>query len=75
MQRSSPQIHDVTDHADVLRALLVERYSRWVPTPTREAQADLDSSPATRDGLPFEPVRAPRPRRGRPKPANTRRTS
>ena len=42
-------------HEELVRALIVERFSRWTP-PADSADPDgLAAYPAVRDGMPFQP--------------------
>lgn len=52
-----PATHDspASRHADLVRALIVERFSRWTPHVDRGDSDGLTAYPAVRDGMPFQP--------------------
>lgn len=55
-------------HEELIRALTVERFTRWKPSPSANDRTEAQACPSVRDGLPFEPiartVRARKYRRG-----------
>lgn len=54
----------MTQYDELVRSLLVERFSRWQPRPSINDRSELASNPAVGDGLPFEPINQ-NPRHGR----------
>lgn len=41
---------------ELIRSLLVERFSKWGPGPPNNDRAEVATYPTVRDGLPFEPI-------------------
>ena len=60
-------------HEELVRTLVVERFTRWLPGPSINDRSDLTATPTTRAGMPFEaiPHETRRPRRPRPVPRRT----
>ncbi len=48
--------HATSDQDDLVRALTVERFTRWKPSPSTNDQTEMVACPAVRDGLPFQPI-------------------
>ena len=51
-------------HEELVRALIVERFSRWTPPADRGRPRRVAAYPAVREGMPFQPN--PRNVRSRP---------
>jgi hypothetical protein len=61
---------------ELVRSLLVERFSKWGPGPPNNDRAEMVAYPTVRDGLPFEPItRSVRARKYRPNANASRRSS
>jgi len=65
-----------SDRDDLVRALTVERFTRWIPSTSTQDRADTEACPTVRDGWPFEPsarsVRARKYRRNTAVPRRNR---
>ena len=65
----------MTQYEELVRSLLVERFSRWQPRPSINDRSEHVSSPTVGDGLPFGPINQ-NPRHWRtPSSRNTTRRS
>ena len=61
---------------ELIRSLLVERFSKWGPGPPNNDRAEVATYPTVRDGLPFEPITcSARARKHRPNASASRRAS
>ncbi len=73
---SYPQDAVAGDYDSLMRALLVERFTRWAPSTTADERTELTASPTLRDGSAFEPNRRNvRPRKFHRCQAELRRNS
>lgn len=44
-----------SDRDDLVRALTVERLTKWKPSPSTSDRTEVVACPTVRDGLPFQP--------------------
>jgi hypothetical protein len=66
----------VSEHEDLVRALTVERFTKWTPSTSANDRAEMVACPTVRDGLPFEPIaRSVRARKYRRDANASRRSS
>jgi len=45
-----------SDRDDLVRALTVERFTKWKPSPSTLDRTEMVACPTVRDGLPFQPT-------------------
>jgi len=45
-----------SDWDDLVRALTVERFTKWKPSPSTKDRTEMVACPTVRDGLPFQPI-------------------
>lgn len=53
--RGSTPSQATSEHDDLVRALTVERFTRWKPSTSAEDRTKMGVYPTVRDGLPFQP--------------------
>jgi len=65
-----------SDRDDLVRALTVERFTKWKPSSSTKDRTEMVACPTVRDGLPFQPIaRSVRARKYRRFTATSGRTS